>query len=196
MEIYNDENPNYYTVHPSFIINTLIFVITLVLISLLFKFTGKRYLDKMALFLMFSYLTVMGFRFSFFLTSQILRIDFEGDSIPDKIKRFIYRFYIALDFGEVLLWILLSIFVLKMQSVKLRLKCENLSEFSSSIKSHRLKKNASIVFMSIYALFVIITPIVTNTNNPELTSNFIRILAISIRSAKFLLDFWLYSLFI
>ena len=81
------------------------------------KIGGPKNLDRMAIFMIFSYLTIFLFRFIF-----LTLIQFENKD-ENIIERTILP--VILDICEILIWASISIFVFKMKEVKNKLISES-----------------------------------------------------------------------
>ena len=103
--------------------------------------------------------------------------------------------YLVLDISELVNWISLSIFVFKMESIRIRLQNTTMKDFQKNRMRNKKLKRASILFLIIYCLYAI--GIETNRiiNLPDFDPLPIRIVNNIFRVLKFMQDMWLYWLF-
>ena len=126
--IANDQTDTY-TINPSFISTTIFFFLMFLFeLALLFK-VGHKKLDYMGIFLIITQTIVMLVRWVLQLTVHIWHFRFNLDTDNPAEKRYIMIVYLAIDLGQAINWIALSIFVFKMETIRKRLKCSSFKEF-------------------------------------------------------------------
>ena len=135
------------------------------------------------------------------LMAQIWNIRFNRD---DDVKfpfdkRYIMTVYLALDLGQLINWLALSIFVFKMETVRNRLTSSSFKIFKEKEKINQIIKIICISFLVIYCVFILIIEtidIIDIEKKIEEENLLVKILDDAFRILKFIQDLYLYFLFI
>lgn len=110
----------------SFVISTAILVLCSAFELFVFCRIGARNLDRMAIFMMISYIIVMILRFVSLLFHQIFDSSVDPEHIPPYQQYFDTIMPIVLNDCEMIVWISLSLFVFQLQTIKNRLTSEGI----------------------------------------------------------------------
>ena len=177
---------SFYGIHHSFIISVVILILALPSQIWTICKVKPRNLDSIALFLIFSYMSVFILRAAIFTVYQ-----FVGDTDSPLLHSI---FFSMINMTQILVWISLSIFVFKMQAVSNKLQSETPEEFAEKELINRKKMIITVVALSIYLVFCTIYDIITDDahqrEQPYITIDGI------LRVSKFIIDVYLYISFV
>jgi hypothetical protein len=129
---------------------------TSVLIFKLGGFKVFRSLDSIALQMILSYLSIFLLRFIFLLLDFIYsHWELQNDNPWQAVI-----LPAGLDTSEIIIWITLSLFIFKMQSMKNKIEAETPKIYSKKEGRNRVYRYVTIIFLSIYLIAIVILDIV------------------------------------
>lgn len=169
---------------PSFVINTVFFILTLLAVVFILCKVGPSSLDRIAIILMVNFLMVTFMRFLSMVFHEIF------DQSMDSNFYFVKALPIILNICELLTQISLSLFVFEMQTIRNRLQTDSPQEFKAKERSNRISR----VIVLGYLLFYGATVTLGDILEQEISSPVV-IADIILRCIKFIADAFLLWLF-